>query len=68
MVSLEEPLHDWLKKAAKKHGVSVSGMIRDIVRDTYNEDEDKHWAKEGESRLKNHSKRKTISHDDAWKE
>ncbi len=68
MVVLEPKLHKWLKKSAKNEGVSVSGMIRDIVRDTYMASEDVHWVREGESRLETFNPQKAVSHEDAWKE
>jgi len=68
MVVLEPLLHRWLKKTAAKQGVSVSSMIRDIVRDTYREAEDEHWVREGESRLATFNRKKSVSHEDAWKE
>ena len=66
-VVLEPSLHQWLKKNSEKLGLSVSQAIRDLVRDAYREQEDAHWAAEGESRLKSFNKKKSYSHDDAWK-
>lgn len=67
MVVLEPPLHGWLKKNSMKSGLSVSQAIRDLVRDAYREQEDALWAAEGEARLKSFSRKKAVSHDDAWK-
>ena len=67
MVVLEPALNKWLKKTAKKQGVSVSTIIRDIIRDRYLETEDEHLIREGESRLETFDRDKAVSHDDAWK-
>jgi hypothetical protein len=68
MVVLEPPLQRWLKMNAEKQGISVSSMIRDIIRDTYRESENEQWVKEGEARLATFDRRKAVSHNDAWKE
>lgn len=68
MVVLEPALEKWLKKSAKKRGLSVSNIIRDIVRDRYRETEDEHWVREGEARLRTFDRKKAVPHEDAWKE
>jgi hypothetical protein len=66
-VVLEPGLYDTVRKNAEKQGLSVSSLIRDIVRDACRDIEDLHWAKEGESRLETFDRKKAVSHKDAWK-
>ena len=66
MLVLEPPLHKWLKKNAEKSGLSVSGLIRDLVRDAYVESEDAALAKEGEDRIATLDRKKMKSHKEAW--
>lgn len=67
MVSLEPPLQKWLKKNAEKSGLSLSSIIRDLVRDAYQESEDAYWAKEGDARVATFDRKKARSHEEAWK-
>ena len=67
MVVLEPTLHDWLKKNSESLGLSVSQVIRDLVRDAYREHEDAHWAARGEKRLESFDRKKAASHEAAWK-
>ncbi len=67
MVVLEPALHEWLKKNSTSSGLSISQAIRDLVRDAYREHEDAHWAAEGENRLETLDRKKTLSHEAAWK-
>lgn len=67
MVVLEPALTTWLKKTAKAQGLSVSQAIRDLVRDAYREQEDAHWATEGDKRLETFDNKKSFTHEDAWK-
>jgi len=62
MVVLEPPLYQWIKQAAKKQGLSLSLLIRDMIKDAFNDKEDLYWSKEGEKRLVNFSRKSAISH------
>lgn len=62
MVVLEPPLYHWIKETAKKEGLSLSLMIRDMIKDAYQEKEDLYWSIEGEKRLTTFSHKTTISH------
>jgi hypothetical protein len=63
---LEKPLYVWLRESARKQGISLSLLMRDLVRDAYERDEDIFWAKEGEERLSDFNRRAAKSHDEAW--
>ena len=67
MVVLESPLLKWIKKMARHDGLSISTKLRDIVREAYENYEDRYWSKEGEKRLKSMDKTKTLSHQEIWK-
>lgn len=62
MVVLEPPLYDWVKKTAKKQGLSISLVIRDLLKEAYNDKEELYWAKEGENRLATFKSASAISH------
>lgn len=64
---LELPLLQWIKKMAKKDGLSISTKLRDIVREAYETREDRYWSKEGESRLKSFDESRAVPHKDVWK-
>ena len=63
---LEEPLYLWLKKTAGKQGISLSLLVRDLIRDAYERDQDVFWAKEGEERLETFDRRTALTHEEAW--
>ena len=67
MVSLEPSLHEWIKQQAAKTGLSISNMIRDLVKDAYTESEDYYLTQEGEARLASFDRSQAVSHEDAWK-
>ena len=51
MVVLEPPLYRWIKERAKKQGLSLSLLIRDLIKDAYSNEEDQFWSQEGEKKL-----------------
>lgn len=57
----------WIRQLAKKDGLSLSTKLRDIVREAYENYEDRYWSKEGEKRLKTFEKSKGILHEGFWK-
>lgn len=67
MVVLEVPLLRWVKRLAKREGLSISTKLRDIVREAYENFEDRYWSQKGEKRLKSFSSSRGISHDQFWK-
>lgn len=66
MVVLEPRMLRWVKSLARKEGLSISMVLRDLVKGAYESFEDRYWAREGERRLHS-SKGKTIAHDAFWK-
>lgn len=67
MVVLENPLLKWIKKTAKADGISLSMKIRDVIREAYENHEDRYWSREGEKRLKQFKSSQALSHEEFWK-
>ncbi len=67
MVVLESPLHRWVKRLARKEGLSLSMKLRDLVREAYESYEDRYWSREGEKRLKVFRRSQALSHEEFWK-
>lgn len=59
-------LADWLKRRSEVEGRSVSLVVRDIIAKYYADEEERFWAREGESRLAMFDRQTAISHEDAW--
>jgi len=68
MVALELPIRKWITKEAKKSGLSLSMTIRDLLRNAYENQEDRYWSAEGESRLNALKGKPSVSHKDFWGE
>jgi hypothetical protein len=54
----------WLKDRADREGISISLVVRDILRRVRDEDEERYWAAAGEERLETFSLDEAVSHDD----
>ena len=63
---VEQDLHLWLQQRSQKEGRSVSVLVRDILRNFYENEEERFWAAEGEKRLETFDESTALSHDDAW--
>jgi class 3 adenylate cyclase len=63
---LEPPLYDRLKRAARAEGVSLSSKARDLLRQAIELEEDAHWVREGERRLRSFRRSKALTHDEVW--
>ena len=63
---VEKPLYRWLKNSARKKGVSLSLLLRDLVKDAYEEEEDLILSKEGEERLRTFDRKTALTHEEAW--
>ena len=67
-VVLEPGLYTMLCKLAKKAGVSLSLLSRDLIKDALEIREDIYWNEVAQERDKTFSKTKALSHKDIWKE
>jgi hypothetical protein len=63
---LEQPLYNWLRKKAKQEGVSLSLLVRDLLRGAYEQEEDAYWSRIGEERLKTFDPKQALTHDQVW--
>jgi hypothetical protein len=63
---VEKPIYVWLKKRAKKQGISVSLLMRDLLREVYEQEEDIYWSRAGDKRLGSFDRKKALSHKEAW--
>ena len=59
-------LWKWLRAKAKREGISVSLVVRDILMRSRAEEEEQHWAAVGEERLGSFSRNESLSHEDVW--
>ena len=64
---VDDGLLSWLRSRARKQRLSVSLVVRDILMRVREEDEERHWAREGESRLADFKRSKALKHRDVWK-
>ena len=65
-VVLEPGLYHMLSKLAKKAGVSMSLLSRDLIKDSLELREDLYWQEIAQERDKSFSKKKALSHKDVW--
>jgi predicted DNA-binding protein len=63
---VEKSVHHWLKENARKRGVSISWLMRDILREAYEREEDMYLAREGEERLKTFNRREALTDEQVW--
>ncbi len=66
-VVLEPGLYNTLSKLARKAGVSLSLLSRDLIKDALEIREDIYWNETALERDKTFSKAKALSHKDVWK-
>jgi len=63
---VEHDILEWLRLKAGEQGVSVSLVVRDMLRRLRDEDEERYWATSGEERLETFDRETAVSHGDAW--
>jgi hypothetical protein len=66
-VVLEPGLYHALCQLAKKAGVSLSLLSRDLIKDALDVREDQYWQETAQERDKTFSTKSAISHKDVWK-
>jgi len=66
-VVLEPHIYKTILSLAKKEGLSMSLLARDLLREALLIYEDTFWAREAESREATLEKQKTLPHDQVWK-
>jgi len=63
---VDRGLLKWLRARAKREGISVSLVVRDLLMRVRNEEEERYWAAAGEERIESFSREEALSHDDVW--
>ena len=66
-VAVEPPLFRTIQKLSKREGLSMSLIVRDLVREALTIYEDTYWAKEAESREKTFNRARAKSHSQIWR-
>ncbi len=56
----------WLRSIAKREGISVSLIVRDILMRVRDEEEERYWAAAGEERTESFSRDEAVEHEDVW--
>jgi hypothetical protein len=56
----------WLRSKAKREGISVSLVVRDILIRVRADEEEQYWSAAGEERLDTFSRDDALGHDDVW--
>ena len=66
-VVLEPKLYSSVSHLAKKEGVSLSLMARDLIKEAIEIYEDRYWDKAAQARDKTLQLSKALSHQEVWK-
>ena len=65
-VVLDSDLFEEIRKIAKKRGISLSLVARDLLKEAIERYEDTYWNKVAEERDKTYDSKETLSHKDLW--
>ena len=65
-VILEEPLYEMVEKLAERDGMSLSMIVRDLVKEALEIREDIALTSFAEEREKTFRKSKSLKHDEVW--
>ena len=63
---VDRGLLKWLRAKAKREGISVSLVVRDLLMRLRDEEDERYWAAAGEERLMTFSRDEAVSHEDVW--
>ena len=63
---VDRGLLKWLRAKAKGEGISVSLVVRDLLRRVRDDEEEEYWAATGEERLESFSRDDVVTHEDVW--
>lgn len=65
-VVMEKPLYAAVNGIAKERGLSMSMVVRDLIREAIELQEDQALARFAEMRETSLKKKKTLSHENVW--
>jgi len=68
LTRLDPVLHEEVADAARACGVSVSHMVRRLLRLGLDSVEDEYWARVGEEHLATWDGSKALTHEQVWKQ
>ncbi|OIO74349.1 MAG: hypothetical protein AUJ85_05655 [Elusimicrobia bacterium CG1_02_37_114] len=66
LVMLEPPVKNLIKNIAKKEGISVSSLCRDLIREALEIVEDRYFDKLAAAREKNFNWKHGLTHQEVW--
>ena len=66
LVMLEPPVKNFIKNIAKKEGISVSSLCRDLIREALEIVEDRYFDKLAAAREKNFNWKHGLTHQEVW--
>ncbi len=66
-VVLEPKLYAGISKLARKQGISMSLLARDLLKESVERYEDYYWQQVAQQREKTFSLSKALSHKNVWK-
>ncbi len=66
-VAVEPSVFRTIQKLSKREGLSMSLIVRDLVREALAIHEDAFWAKEAEAREKTFIRSKARKHSEVWR-
>ena len=65
-VVTEPYIYQAIRKLAKKEGLSMSLVTRDLIREALLIYEDAYWAKEAQTRERTFVRQKALKHNEVW--
>ena len=66
--TLDPELHEDIMQVARAGGVSISSIMRALLRTALDHAEDAYWAREGEKRLATWEDSNALTHEDVWRQ
>ena len=66
-VAVEPSIFRTIQRLSKREGLSMSLIVRDLVREALSIHEDAFWVKEAEAREKTFTRSKAKSHSEVWR-
>lgn len=65
-IVVERPLYAAINDMAKKSGISMAMVVRDLIKEALELKEDTALAAFADTRMKSFNRKKALSHDEVW--
>jgi hypothetical protein len=65
---VEKPIYLWLKRTARRKKISLSLLVRDLLKNAYELEEDRLLVQLAEERLKTFDRKNALTHERVWGE